>query len=174
MADHGTHARYSRGCRCEKCKIGHRVYERNAARHRRRVKYGIEQQTSNFVDATEAREHILFLASKGIGLGAIAAQAGSHRSNIQRIKRGQVKKVSIATNRKILAIPAIPRLPMAYTSTEPIIKLLKELEKKGISSKEVGRIMGCRYGNLQIKKSMRVWRYNQIEKICKEMLRTRP
>jgi hypothetical protein len=138
------------------------------------VKYGIEQEVVKFVDATEVRQHINFLASKGIGLGAIATQVGSYRSNIQRIRSGRVQKVSVGLANKILAVPAIPRLPMAFTTSEPIIELLAKLEKKGVSSKEVGKIMGCRHNNLQIKSHMRVWRYNKVEKVCKEILRKLP
>jgi hypothetical protein len=109
-----------------------------------------------------------------VGLGAVAQQLGSHRANMQRIRSGHQKTISVTLMKRILAIPAIPRIPMAFTSAEPILKLLCELEKKGISGRDVGRIMGCRYGNLRIKKSMRVWRYNEIEKVCKELLRRNP
>lgn len=174
MADHGTHARYSKGCRCEKCRVAHRAYERNAARRRRRVKYGIEAEKIRLVDSEETRQHVLFLASRGIGLGALAKQVGTNRATIQYIKRGTRPRITVELSSKILAVPAIPREPMAYTSAEPILELLKQLEKKGISSRDVGRAMGCRYGNLQIKKKMRVWRYKEVEKVCKEMLRLNP
>jgi len=174
MAEHGTHNRYSKGCRCEKCRIGHRNYERNAARRRRRVKYGIEVEKIRLIDAEETRQHILFLASKGIGLGAIANQVGTNRATIQYIKRGKWPRITVELSSKILAVPAIPREPMAYTSAEPIHELLRQLEKKGISSKDVGRALGCRYGNLQVKNKMRVWRYNKVETACREMLRLHP
>jgi len=174
MSPHGTHARYSKGCRCEDCRIGHRLYEREAARRRRRARQGLEVLNSNLMDATEVREHVNFLRSKGLGLGQIAQLCGTHRATIQYIRRGDKPNITKKLGNKILAIPAIPRVPMAYTSAEPIRKLLAELEKKGISAKDVGRAAGCRYGNLQLKTYMRVHRYNKVESICKEMLRLNP
>lgn len=127
-----------------------------------------------YVPVHEAQEHVKFLSTRGIGLGAIAKQVGVPRSTIQHIKRGTHERTKIDLAEKILAVPAIPREPMSYTSAEPIKKLLFELEKKGISSKEVGRILGCRYGDLRIKESMRVWRFKQVEAVCKELLRLNP
>lgn len=171
---HGTHSTYGHGCRCTPCREAHREYERNAARRRRRIAYGFEVPVVKLVDSTEPRNHIIFLASQGIGLGAIANQVGTYRSTIQRIKRGKTQKTSAELASKILAVPAIPREPMAFTSAEPIKKLLKDLDKKGISNKDVGRIVGARYGNLRIKTHMRVWRYQQLEAVCKELLRKNP
>ena len=174
MAEHGTHARYSKGCRCEGCLVGHRIYEREAARRRRRVRYGIEFPNQRLTDAQPIREHIQFLSSRGIGLGSIAQQVGTHRSTIQRIRRGRTTSTTTELAEKILAIPAIPRVPMAFTDADPLIHLLKKLEKKGVSRNDVGRTLGYRYGRLVIKNKVRVWRYKQIEEVCKEMLRQRP
>lgn len=171
---HGTHNAYSKGCRCDECRAAHRVYERNASRRRRRVMYGIETYQPRLVDAQPARDHVIFLTSKGIGLGAIAKQVGTQRSTIQYIKKGKYPRLSAKMSEKILSIPAIPREPMAYTSSEPILKLLAQLEKKGVSRSDVGHALGCRHGSLIIRNSMRVWRFKQVEAVCKEMLRLRP
>lgn len=171
---HGTHSGYSHGCRCEECLLAHRVYERNAARRRRRVGYGIEAPSEKKMDATPVREHVIFLASKGIGLGAIASSVGVPRSTIQNIKRGTYKNTTSEIGNKILAVPAIPRMPMAYTDATPIKEMIKKLETKGISRREIGRMVGCRYGQLKIKNNMRVWRYNQLHQICSELLRRNP
>lgn len=171
---HGTHSGYSKGCRCDECRAAHRVYERNASRRRRRVAYGIESHNPRLIDSKETRDHISFLASNGIGLGAIAKQVGTQRSTIQYIRKGKYERISVKLANKILAVPAIPREPMAYTSAEPIRELLRKLEAKGVSSKDVGRAIGCRYGQLIIKDKMRVWRFRQVEAVCKEMLRLRP
>lgn len=171
---HGTHSGYSHGCRCKNCVEGHRIYERNQSRRRRRIKYGLEEPVVRLIDSSEARDHVRFLTSKGIGLGSIANQVGTNRTTIQYIKKGKYKRISLALSKKILAVPAIPREPMAYISAEPIHKLLAQLEKKGVSSRDVGRVLGCRHNRLVIKNKMRVWRYQQIEAVCKEMLRLRP
>ena len=171
---HGTHARYSKGCRCENCKVAHRIYEREAARRRRRVRYGIQEPDRKFMDSLPVMEHIHFLSAKGIGLGAIASQVGTNRATIQYIKRGTYPRVSTHLGNKILAVPAIPRMPMAYTDAKPIHDLLTKLEKRGVSRKEIGRALGCRYGDLRIGKKMRVWRFNQVKKACDEVLRRMP
>ena len=171
---HGTHARYSKGCRCEPCKTGHRIYEREAARRRRRVKYGIQAPDTKFMESGPVVEHIHFLSTKGIGLGAIATQVGTNRATIQYIKRGKYSRVTTRLGNKILAVPAIPRMPMAYTDTKPIHDLLATLEKKGVSRKDIGRAIGCRYGDLKVGKKMRVWRFNKVKQACDEVLRRMP
>jgi DNA-binding Xre family transcriptional regulator len=126
------------------------------------------------MDASEVRDHVIFLSSKGIGLGAIANQVGTQRSTIQYIKKGKYEKISVTLGKKILAVPAVPRERMAYTSTKPILDLLEQLNKKGVSSKDVGRALGCRYGTLIVKNKMRVWRFQQVEAVCRDMLRRLP
>jgi hypothetical protein len=126
------------------------------------------------MDATEVREHIKFLSAKGIGLGAVANQVGTSRATIQYIKRGKFANITTALGTKILAVPAIPRQPMAYTDAKPIHDLLKKLAKHGVTEKDVGRILGCRYGALKVGTKIRVWRFNQIEAACKDLLRKFP
>lgn len=171
---HGTHSTYGHGCRCHECLIAHRIYERNASRRRRRVAYGIEEPIAKKMDATPVQEHVIFLTSKGIGLGSIAKAVGTPRSTIQHIKRGTYKNTTTALGNRILAIPAIPREPMAYVDASPIKEMIKKLEKKGISQKDIGKMMGYRYGQLKIKNKMRVWRYEQVQAVCAELLRRNP
>lgn len=171
---HGTHARYSKGCRCEACTTAHRIYEREAARRRRRIKYGIEAPDGKFMESAPVQDHIKFLSAKGVGLGAIASQVGTNRATIQYIKRGTYSRVTRKLGNKILAVPAIPRMPMAYTDAKPIHDLLAKLEKRGVSSKQIGHALGCRYGNLRVGKKMRVWRFNKVKHACDEILRKLP
>lgn len=171
---HGTHSGYSHGCRCKECVEAHRIYERNAARRRRRVKYGIEPPSNKKTDATEAREHIKFLTAKGIGLGAIANQVGTYRSTIQYIKRGDYENISTQLANKILAIPAIPREANAFIDAKPVHDLVQQLVKKGVTKKEIALASGIPDGRLVVRNKMRVWRYRKVEATCKEMLRLRP
>lgn len=171
---HGTHSAYSHGCRCEACVLAHRKYEREASRKRRRIRYGIELPSNKKTDAQPVREHILFLASKGIGLGAIANQIGTHRATVQYIRRGRYKNISTELANKILAVPAIPREPNAFIDATPLKQLLLELNKKGVTKHDVAVAIGARDGRLVIKNKMRVWKYNKVEAVCKEMLRLRP
>lgn len=171
---HGTHSSYSHGCRCTECIEGHRIYERNAARRRRRIRYGIEEPTSRKVDASEAREHIIFLTSKGIGLGSIASQIGTNRATVQYIKRGEYQNITKKLAGKILAVPAIPRNPSAYIDATPIHEMVRQLQERGITKTQIGRASGVPDGRLVVKRKMRVWRYQEVERACKEMLRLMP
>ena len=171
---HGTHSGYSHGCRCEACIKGHRDYEREAARRRRRVRYGIEVPSNKKTDAEPVREYILFLTSRGIGLGAIANQTGTNRATIQYIRRGKFKNISTDLANRILAVPAIPREPNAFTDASPIKDLLNQLQKKGVTKREVAIAIGATDGRLVVKDKMRVWKYKKVEAVCKEMLRVRP
>lgn len=169
--NHGTHSSYSHGCRCSKCIEGHRTYERNASRRRRRVRYGLEAPIIKKIDSSEAQEHIIFLTSKGIGLGSIAYQIGTTRSTVQYIKKGKYKNITKALAEKILAVPAIPRNPEAFIDAAPIHNMVRELQKRGLTKTQIGKAAGVPDGRLIIKKKMRVWRYRQVEAVCKEMLR---
>lgn len=171
---HGTHSGYSHGCRCDACIKGHRDYEREAARRRRRVRYGIEVAPKKKISSASAREHILFLASKGIGLGAIANQVGTNRATIQYIKRGKYKNISTELSKKILAVPSIAREPNAFTDAEPVKLLLAQLKEKGVTKKDVAIAIGAKDGRLVVHRKMRVWKYKKVESVCKEMLRLRP
>ena len=171
---HGTHSGYSHGCRCEACIKGHRDYEREAARRRRRVRYGIEAPSNKKIDAEPVREYILFLASRGIGLGAIANQTGTNRATIQYIRRGKFKNISTDLANRILAVPAIPREPNAFTDASPIKELLNQLKKKGVTNRDVAIAIGAKDGRLVVRNKMRVWKYKKVEAVCKEMLRVRP
>jgi IS30 family transposase len=124
------------------------------------------------VDATETRQHIEFLRRNGIGLGTIAAKVGYHRSNIQRIARGQQARVARELEEKVLAIPSIAKSDHLYVSTAPLKKLLKKLEKKGITKADVARFMGYKNSYIQLKDFVRIYRFRKIEEACNYLLRS--
>lgn len=95
-----SHSSYSKGCRCTDCRVAHRVYERNAARRRRRPDSNYEPM----IRGDEARAHLLWLASKGVGLKRISNHTGLALATLQRIRKGTTTRVRHATWDAILSV----------------------------------------------------------------------
>jgi hypothetical protein len=100
----GTRSRYVAGCRCEPCVIANRTYSRNHDRHHRRVRWGIETHTNPLVDATEARNHLLWLQSRGIGLRRLHNVTGIARSTLNEIRSGRRNRITRPTANRIIAV----------------------------------------------------------------------
>jgi hypothetical protein len=97
-----SHACYSRGCRDAACRQAHAVYERDRKRERTRpdgtgVRYAL-------VDATECRQHLLWLASKGVGIKQAMKVSGVAASTLKNIRRGKTVAVRSTTANEILGI----------------------------------------------------------------------
>lgn len=168
---HASHSGYSHGCRCTLCKEAHRIYERNAARRRRRIRYGLEEHVERFVDATEAREHILFLASRNVGLGSVAKRLNVHRSNMQKIKNGQTKRISPELSQRILAIPSIHTMPYDFVPTDKLRPLINMVYEKGYTMTDIARAIGIPSQRMRVKRYARLYRFNEIEKACNLLLK---
>jgi hypothetical protein len=100
----GTRSRYVAGCRCEPCVIANRTYARNLERHHSRVRWGIETHTDGLVDATEARNHLLWLRSRGIGLRRLHNTTGISRSTLNEIRSGRRSRITLAIANRIVAV----------------------------------------------------------------------
>lgn len=168
---HGTHARYSKGCRCEECKVAHRAYEREASRRRRRMRAGIDFYESRLVDISEARAHIVFLRSRGLGLDSIAERAGVSRATIQRVCRSSSKKITRDLEERILGIPAIVYKRGTFVSAQPLKDMLKELSQHGITEGDVARSAGMARPQLNIKNKVRFYKFKRVEHACLDLLR---
>lgn len=169
---HGTHSRYSKGCRCEPCRLGHREYERNQSRVRRREEQGIEMRPQTHVDVTEAREHLIFLRSKGVGLVQISKKTGLSKNYIQMVCRGEISKMAIKTSEKILALPAIHELPGQYVPAKEAKRLARELIKAGVTKTEIARFIGGpKTHNLVIRNKIRLRRLQRLQALHKSVIR---
>ncbi len=169
---HGTHACYSKGCRCDSCKVAHREYERDAKRRRSRAKMGIDFYEPRTIDATEVVEHMKFLSSKGFGAGFISARTGLDRQNLLRIRRGEQRTVTREVADKVLSVPALASQPNDRVSSKPLKKLIKKLNKKGVTDTDIGRQAGYKDGRLNLKPTVRLHKYLRIENACAELLRS--
>jgi hypothetical protein len=100
----GTRSRYVAGCRCQPCIVANRIYARNWERHHSRVRWGIETHTDRLVDVTEARNHLLWLQSRGIGLRRLRDATGLSRSNLTEIRIGRRTHITRTTANRIVAV----------------------------------------------------------------------
>jgi len=110
VSAHGTRSRYVGGCRCQPCTEANRVYIRELDRHHRRVSYGIEQpRPERVIDATEARDHLRWLSSVGVGSRVAAERAGLARFTVLAIRTGERTNCLPETAEKILAVGKFSR-----------------------------------------------------------------
>lgn len=81
LPEHGTTARFARGCRCEPCVHARRLYNKHGRVRRER---GIRGLT----DARPVAQHIARLRDAGASLQAIATAAGCSQGTVLRIEHG--------------------------------------------------------------------------------------
>jgi hypothetical protein len=101
---HGKRSTYTAGCRCERCRTAQRTYVREWLRKEARIRYGIEERIDPYIDATEARDHLIWLQSKGIGRRLAAQHARLAPSTITKIRTGTIKTIRPETAARILAV----------------------------------------------------------------------
>lgn len=142
MAECGTRTRYVIGCRCEPCTVANRVYARELGRHHRRVTHGIEQPVQRFVDATEAREHLLWLRSFGVGKRTVHKLTGIGITTLWEITRGDTLKVHPDTETKILDLWRDTRNDAMVVAAEPTWKRIAWLQQQGWSKARIARELG--------------------------------
>jgi hypothetical protein len=90
VPEHGTYARYQRGCKCPLCAEARREYART---------YG--QSTP----AGETRRHIRLLREAGIETNAIARLSGVSTRQVKAIASGEHKRVWQSTESAICGVP---------------------------------------------------------------------
>lgn len=142
MSEHGTRTHYVKGCRCDDCRTANREYARRRDRHLRRVAYGIEQPTARYVDAAEARKHLQWLRSWGIGLKTVAQHTGVSRTSLQQIASGETRKVLVDTERKVLNVLRDTRHPQLLVDASLTWKRIAWLQQRGWSKARIARELG--------------------------------
>jgi hypothetical protein len=66
--------------------------------------YGLEKHIEHLVDATEVREHLRWLATKGVGLRRLRNVTGMSRTTLGLIRQGQRHNITQRTAQRILAV----------------------------------------------------------------------
>lgn len=98
----GTHSCYSQGCRTLQCREAHRLYE--LKRKRERSRPDGKGKKFEWVDATETRNHLRWLATKGAGYRQLGKITGVPYSTIAKIRSGRVTKIRSTTADKLLGV----------------------------------------------------------------------
>ena len=147
---HGTRAKYVvEKCRCLPCKEANRAYARMRDRNERRAAIGIETPYVAYVDCAEAREHLLWLSSIGIGRRTVNKVSGVAMSSIDKIRTGKRDKARAVTVDRILAVGkhrTHHRIPVDPT---PALKMVDQLLAAGYSKAAVARALGLTTPALQ-------------------------
>lgn len=140
MSGHGTRTRYVSGCRCEPCTEANRVYIRELDRHHRRVAYGIEEpRPERVIDATEARDHLRWLASVGVGSRVVAERTGLARGTVRDIITGEHANCLPKTAEKILAVGKYDRSSGARVDAADTWRKIDELLARGWTKVAIAR-----------------------------------
>lgn len=105
---HGTLTAYHRGCRCDACTRANREYKRDYVRRIVRAAYGAGAPPT--VDAGPAREHVLFLRSRGVVARDVAEAAGVDVNTIWRLTCGRTQRLRWVTHDRIMGVCA-PDVP---------------------------------------------------------------
>jgi len=159
MREHGTYTCYRwgtqpgedwrRGCRCQPCRQAAATYNKILERRRRN---GVE----TLFDNTEAREHLAWLSSKGVGLRTIQARSGVGRTTLHKIARGSARRSRAETIAAILAVGTHVRAPGGRVDAGPTWKLLDDMLRYGYTHGYLAKRLGAVYDkpNLQIGRTM--------------------
>lgn len=87
---HGTRAKYVvEQCRCPECRRANCEYQKQ--RERRKAYEAWGDVTPALVPADEARAHLAFLSSAGVGSRRVSRLTGVSRSTLGRLKRTSVR-----------------------------------------------------------------------------------
>lgn len=142
MRAHGTRACYmfgpdrgsdsSKGCRCLPCTDANRDYARLRA----------TGQVS-MVGATEARRHIAWLASQGVGARAIQAASRVSRSTVRAISHGR-PRIRASVAEAILLVFPVDAAPRAHIPAGPTWLLLDELLAQGYTKTYLAAELGSK------------------------------
>jgi len=151
---HGTRAKYVvERCRCEPCTDANRRYSRDRQRNQRRAELGIEDLYIAYVDCNEARDHLRWLSSIGIGKRTVHQVTGIAVSTIDRIRTGEQTKARKQTIDRILAVGkhrAHGQIPVDPTAA---LRMLDELVAAGMSKAQIARMLGLTSRSLQYKRN---------------------
>ena len=108
--DHGTRARYLRGCHCDDCRTAHAAYCKRyryvAAVDTRRGRPKTAAKPLR-MDAAPVREHIARLVASGMTLAEIQRESGTSNAHASKLMHGQ-PRVHRAIAARILAVEPIP------------------------------------------------------------------
>lgn len=150
--EHGTNACYRwgvvgqdwrNGCRCFECSNAGNLYEKRRA-------YKKSKGWEPFVSNAEAREHLLWLQSKNVGLRTVAEVSGLSRSALSLVRSGKRTKSTPEFIAKVLAVGTHQVAAGAFVDAGPTRRLIEELVALGYSKASIAKALGAASPALQI------------------------
>lgn len=142
---HGTRAKYvAEKCRCDDCRAANAAYTRERLRNEARVRYGIAEPTVAYVDATEARDHLRWLRSVGIGKCRVHELTGVALSSIEKIRSGKVTKCRPRTAEKILGVRRSLAAGGANVDATKTWKQIEDLLAAGYTKTWIAKQLGSK------------------------------
>lgn len=144
---HGTREKYVREkCRCGPCTEANRAYAADLSAETRR-NGGV---SARLVPADRTREHLVELASRGVGLRWLAKETGVSRAALADIRSGAAGRVRPATEEAVCAVPTVDTSFLVAALDDvgwPVSRLAARLDVTAQSIRS-GRIGGGTYDQL--------------------------
>ena len=150
--EHGTNARYRwgevgddyrNGCRCYECCTAGVLYEKLRAARKHR---GVDP----YVDNTEARQHLEWLETQGVGLRTVSAVSGVSRSALSLIRKGTRPVSRPETIAAILAVHTGDAAAGAVIDGTRTMQLVDELLALGHTKGDLAIMLGASTKALQV------------------------
>lgn len=139
---HGTRAKYvAERCRCDECTAANRAYARALEREKRRVAYGIEAPKVRVIDAGEARAHIEWLRSQGVGMRRISEVSGIAKSALTKMLVDGAR-AHVSTINAVLAVPKTAIANGSRVDASRAAALVADLRYLGFRRRHIAREMG--------------------------------
>lgn len=157
MRQHGTRACYvfgpepgsdrTKGCRCDRCRQACADYARERYRKAHRPDETLE---AAYVDNAEAREHLAWLRTQGVGYRTVAVRTGMSRTTITKIGSGTVTRSRRATIDEILAVGKSAAHGRALVDAGPTWRRIDDLLAHGWTRAGIASALGYRTPALQL------------------------
>jgi hypothetical protein len=125
---------------------------------------GVDFYENYFVDAKEARNHLIFLYNYGISVRDLALLCKCDKSQIVAIKNGLRKKINSPLNNRILAVPAIKKSGNSFSDSADVIAMVKELKSVGVSQAKIAEAIGIPSKQLNLRSTTSHRRRDAIKK----------
>ena len=143
---HGTRARYTSGCHCDRCRRANREYART------RAKAIIFHGKNNLVSASAAREHLHSLSRSGVGRRAVADACDVSLTVLMEVRSGRKTTIRRQTEARILAVTTAAASDHAVIAGRDTNTQINRLLREGFTKAELARRLGFKTPALQIKR----------------------
>lgn len=131
---------YVRGCRLPQCTEAHRLYERNGWRERNRPDGA--RRRNRRVKPTKAVEHLVWLASRGIGYKRVAELTGLAEPTIRLIRQGKRKYIMSDVERRIMGVGTHAAKPYVLVPVDPVADHVERLLDAGWTATKIAKQAG--------------------------------